>query len=299
MSDATLLPPPRPAPLLPASTASDRPLLLAVATIIALACASAIAARATWSASVSWTSELRGAMTVQVNPAPGENGAAVAAGAANALADLDGVAAVRPLRPDEVAALIAPWLGADALPDDTPLPGLVDVRLDPLAPASAGHIAAALEVAGIDGLVDDHGAWSRELERAVASVRALALAVLALLLAAAAAVTAFATRASLAARRDVVEVLHLVGARDGFIADEFTRRFAIIGLQAGLLGAALAVLTAYLFQTLSAGESDLFLPHFQLAWIDAAIVAATPISAGAVAGFTAQRTVIGALRGLH
>jgi len=47
-----------------------------------------------------------------------------------------------------------------------------------------------------------------------------------LIAAAAAAVVAFATRAGLAGRRDVVEVLHMTGAEDGFIARLFQVRFA-------------------------------------------------------------------------
>jgi uncharacterized SAM-binding protein YcdF (DUF218 family) len=46
-------------------------------------------------------------------------------------------------------------------------------------------------------------------------------------------VVAFATRAGLAARRDVVEVLHLTGAEDGQIANLFELRFARIAAVAG------------------------------------------------------------------
>jgi len=58
--------------------------------------------------------------------------------------------------------------------------------------------------------------------------------------AAAAAVIAFATRAGLAARRDLVSVLHLAGAEDSFIAGLFQARFARMAAIAGALGAATA-----------------------------------------------------------
>ena len=45
---------------------------------------------------------------------------------------------------------------------------------------------------------------------------------------------AFATRAGLAAQRDVVEVLHLTGAEDRFIAGLFQLRFARVAAVAGL-----------------------------------------------------------------
>ncbi len=46
----------------------------------------------------------------------------------------------------------------------------------------------------------------------------------------------FATRAAVATNRAVVEVLHFVGARDGFIAAQFQRHFLKVGTQGGLLG---------------------------------------------------------------
>ena len=49
-----------------------------------------------------------------------------------------------------------------------------------------------------------------------------------------AAVIAFATRQGLAARRELVEALHLAGATDGYIARLFQARFARSAAQAGL-----------------------------------------------------------------
>ena len=47
---------------------------------------------------------------------------------------------------------------------------------------------------------------------------------------------AFATRGAMAGNREIVEVLHFVGADDAFIAREFQRRFFRLGLRGGLAG---------------------------------------------------------------
>jgi cell division transport system permease protein len=54
----------------------------------------------------------------------------------------------------------------------------------------------------------------------------------------------FATRGAMATNRPIVEVLHFIGARDGFIASEFQRHFLRLGLVGGAIGgvAAMAVL---------------------------------------------------------
>jgi len=297
------------APLLPPAPDSDRPLFFVVAIIVALACASAIVARSAWSAADAWTAGLDGAMTVQVrsdtgnNPGanPGsraENTANITAQAEAALRSVAGVTSARALDASELDALLKPWFGDDGAPAGAPLPILIDVQLDTIAPAVVSDLTAALERAGIDASVDDHESWARDLRRAAGAARTLALATFALLVAAAIAVTSFATRTSLAARADVVDVLHLVGADDTYIASEFTRRFLGLGVRAGLLGATLAFAAALAAFLLTRGGGDDFLPSFRFARLDVIILALAPLASATVAAFTARETVLRTLKRL-
>jgi len=59
-----------------------------------------------------------------------------------------------------------------------------------------------------------------------------------------------ATRSSLASNREIVEVLHFVGATDRFIAREFEKHFLNLGIRAGLVGAACAMLVFFLMPTI-------------------------------------------------
>jgi len=51
----------------------------------------------------------------------------------------------------------------------------------------------------------------------------------------------FATRGAMAANRQIIEVLHIIGAKDGFIAAEFQRHFLLLGLKGGALGGGIAM----------------------------------------------------------
>jgi cell division transport system permease protein len=279
---------------LPPAPKGDRPLFFVVAVIVGLACAFAIAARSAWSAADAWTADLEGAMTVQVRPTREETAEATAERAAAALAEAPGVASARALTREEIEDLLAPWLGDAGPPAEATLPGLVDIRLERVAPARADDLLAVLDAASVDAVVDDHQRWSAEVRRAAGAARTLALAAFTILVGAAAAVTSFATRASLAARADVVEVLHLVGAADDFIARAFTRRFLSLGLRAGLLGAVFASLAALAAVVLTGGGEGL-LPRFHFARADAIILALAPIASAAVAALTARETVRAAL----
>jgi cell division transport system permease protein len=51
----------------------------------------------------------------------------------------------------------------------------------------------------------------------------------------------FATRGAMATNRPIVEVLHYVGATDGFIASQFQRHFLLLGFKGGAIGGGAAI----------------------------------------------------------
>lgn len=288
----------RPPPLLPSARDTDWPLFVVVAILATLACAAAIGARATWSATGAWSSELAAALTIQVRSTPRLSAQAAAAEAADIASALPGVDAARPLTRAESERLLAPWFGDDGLPADIPLPGLVDVRLSAEQPATAADLEAALRARDIAASVDDHARWAGPLRRVTQAARGLALVIVVLLGAAAAAVVSYAVRASLVARQDVIEVLHMAGAPDRFIAGEFMTRFSALGARAGLAGAVVATIIAGALSLATdvGTAAQEYLPRFQLNGVDIAILIAAPAITAGVAALTARRTVLQALQ---
>jgi cell division transport system permease protein len=290
----------KPGPLMPRGDARDGGLAFVIAVLCFFACVAALGALAADRAAGGWTAQLQDSATVLVRPEGGETADAAAARAAEALADVKGVSEARALEKDKAAALLEPWLGKDALSgdlaDDLPIPRLVTLQLDPERPASAKALDKALKDAGIDATVDDHGLWIKDIVRAGAWARAAALAVFVLTALAAAAVIAFAARAVLASRLQIVEVLHVAGARDGYIAGLLARRFAAMAFAAGLAGALLA---AGLGATLRlAGGGGGLTPVLPVAWIDLAALLPCPLLAAAVAAWSARGAAMRLLKAM-
>ena len=282
-----------PAPLLPRQDGRDRALSFVVASLCFLACLSAYAMLASSRAAGGWRRELSVSATVQVRPKPEETGGAAAASAAETLAGVPGVSEAQALDRQAAEKLLEPWLGKGNIPDDLPIPHLVTVELDPQHPAAVAAMNTALTAAGLDATVDDHSRWMHDVEASGAAVRGVAITGTLLVAAAAGAVIAFATRAGLAARRDVVEVLHLSGARDRYIAGLFQRRFAFLAARAGLYGALAAAGATALARGL--GGSDGFTPALPFAWSDLAWAAPCPLAAALVAAVAARRTAMSIL----
>ncbi|HEY8572043.1 cell division protein FtsX [Phenylobacterium sp.] len=278
----------RPAPFLPEQDARNGALIFVVAVLCFLACLTALGVIAADRAARGWSGQLAGEATVIVRPRGGETPDAAAARAAEALAGAPGVSEARALEPQKAYDLIRPWLGDIADFEDLPVPRLVAVTLDRRRPATGAVLERTLRAQGIDAAVDDHSVWIEDIRRSAEVVRWAGAAVFLLIAGASAAVVAFATRAGLAARRDVVEVLHLAGAEDSFIARLFQARFARIAGIAGLVGAAAAAGAGALARLVGGGEG--VTPALPVAWSDLAWVVLCPVIAALVAAVAARLT---------
>ena len=151
-----------------------------------------------------------------------------------------GIASARALSEDELGELLRPWLGSGAEQLAVPLPAVIAVRLAD-ADRELGDLARRLSEAAPGTLVESHGVWIRRLAVLARSLQACAGLALLLVAAVAAAVIAVATRAGLAARRDAIEIVHGLGATDGYIAARFAGRATLLAAAGGLVGAALAL----------------------------------------------------------
>ena len=278
----------RPAPFLPERDARDPALLFVIAVLCFLACLTALGVIAGDRAAHGWSGQLRGEATVIVRARGGETPDAAAARAAETLAGVPGVSEARALEKEKAYDLIRPWLGDVTDLEDLPVPRLVAVSLDRKRPATATVLREALKGQGLDAVVDDHQIWIKDIRRAAGVVRFSGALIFLLIALAAAAVVAFATRAGLAARRDVVQVLHLAGAEDNQIANLFELRFARVAAISGALGAIAAALAGALLRLIGGGAG--ITPALPIAWLDLLAVLPCPLLAAIVAAVAARLT---------
>ncbi|MEP3072313.1 hypothetical protein [Maricaulis sp.] len=288
--------------LLPPDAGRDRPLFLVAAILVFLACIAALGARGAWLQAQTWTSDLESSLTIQIRPVDERDTTADAEAAAEIARSMDGVRDATARTREHALALLRPWLGEGNLPDDLPLPLMVEVELESETVRAASFqpeaLQARLDEAGLAATVDDHSRWAAAVRRAATTAQTLGLALLALVAGAAAAVVAFAARASLAARVDVIDALHLCGAEDRFIAGLFQRRFFMLGLKSGAAGAIFAGLVSILV-SIGGSPADMafFLPQWAADPFELVLLALAPLLAGLTAAVSARLAVASDLRG--
>jgi cell division protein FtsX len=152
------------------------------------------------------------------------------------------VLTAEPVSQDELRLLMMPWLD-DGRAGSLPLPGMIDVALDPLAEPDLAALQGALSAA-VPGatLALDPAAPDRS-ERVAALLRGWSGGLAAVALVAALAAIVAMTRQSLWLCRDGVALLRWMGASPGYLAAQYERYALAGGLRGGTAGFCLAVVT--------------------------------------------------------
>lgn len=286
----------RPPRLIPDDEGAGRFLPWVVAVMAFLATLATAGAVGLGGAMDSWRTGLEGNLTIEVPVAEGTTSSERVAKTVEILRDTAGIREVRVLTDAELAALLKPWLGAEASLDDLPVPRLIDVALDASRPLDLALLARRLAAAVPGVQVDDHRVWLQQLMRLARSVRIVATTIVVLIAGAMATVVVFAVRAALAAHQRVVSLLHLMGAKDSFVAREFQNHAFSMGIRGGLIGLALAAMTLFVLARLAAAIETPMLPAITFRASMLATLALVPLASGAIAFLTARRTVLHALR---
>lgn len=213
----------------------------------------------------------------------------------NVIAGTSGIERYLLIEEERMLSLLAPWLGEGASAADLPLPRLIDIGLADEAQFDLKAFTRSIQLRVTEATVDDHRVWLQRLVNLIRSVELVALSVLAFIALATTGTVIFTTRTGLAVHKEAIEVLHLIGAQDSYIAAQFAGRAMMLGLKGGLIGLLLglpALLSVgYLAQSLEGAA----LPELTFGVFEWTLFAIIPISVAMLAMTTARSTVLRSL----
>jgi cell division transport system permease protein len=223
-------------PLIPRESVAGRALAAVIAIMTFLACLTAGGALLLAQASQGWRSDVLREVTIQVKPDAGDDVESVVAKVVLIAGQARGVKHVRVYSAAESGRLLQPWLGDGLDLSLLPVPRILVVGMEGATEGDLAGLRAALARSAPQATLSDQRTWAARIGTMANAVVVLAVATFALMMVAMAIAIGFATRAAVAANREIIEVLHLVGASDRFIAREFETHFRNIGLRGALAG---------------------------------------------------------------
>ena len=231
-------------PVVPPGSVTGRSLTLVIAIMCFLACLTAGAVWMIKESSDAWLKDIASEVTVQIVPPEKGQGDVdkLVGDVVGYLKKQRGILSARALSLSDATDLLQPWLGSSDALKSLPVPRLVAVGVDRSNPPDLAEIGTALgrDFKGVS--LDDHRRWQQQIRAVTRSFALGGLAILGLVAAATTAIIVSATRSAMASNREIVEVLHFVGATDKFISREFEKHFLRLGIKAGIVGATLAML---------------------------------------------------------
>lgn len=290
----------KPAPIVPAQSVAGRTLMLLIIIMTFLSAITYGGVTLVQKSALAWSADVGREVTIQVRPVEGELMDANLRLTETIAEATPGVGNAYALTIEQSEALLSPWLGEGLDLTELNIPRLVVVELDD--PKNADLEQLVRELAVVKGAtVDSHDAWRHQLNTMAGTLVVSGVLVLVLILAATVLAVVFATRGTMSSNREIVDVLHFIGASNRFVAGEFQGRFLMIGLRGALIGALAALafftlagfITASLLPDSSTVQLGVFFGRFSLGLGGiAGIVLLVPVIAALTAmtsGFTVRR----------
>lgn len=230
----------RPNPIVPAQSVAGRTLMLLIGIMTFLSCVTFGGVLLVQKSAMGWSADVGRELTIQVRPLDGEVIDSNLRLAVSLSEAVPGVASARVVTIEESEELLQPWLGEGLDLSDLAIPRLVVVQLGD--PNAADIARLESEISAIPGAtLETHAAWRVQLNTMAGTIVVSGILVLALILVATALAIVFATRGTMSTNREIVDVLHFIGASNKFIAGEFQGRFLLLGLKGGLVGGLAAI----------------------------------------------------------
>jgi cell division transport system permease protein len=286
-------------PIVPSGSIAGRSLTAVVAIMTFLAALTSGAVMMVAGAAADWRSEVAREVSIQIRPAPGRDVEADVNAAVALARAAPGIADVQPYSREESAKLIEPWLGSGLALNDLPIPRMIVVKLAAGAKPDFAALRNALAARVPTASLDDHRGWIDRMRTMADTAVIGGIAILGLVLAVTVLSVTFATRGAMATNRPVIEVLHYVGATDGFVAGQFQRHFLLLGLRGGALGGGAAValfgflqaVNAWLAGTPGGDQTSALFGNLSIGTIGYLIILALTVLMAAITALVSRHTV--------
>ena len=288
----------RPTSIVPEGSVAGRTLLLLIAIMTFLSAVTLGGVVLVQKSAIGWSAEVGREVTIQIRPVEGEVMESNLRTAVALAEATPGVASARALSEAENLKLLEPWLGAGLDLSAIEVPRLVVVELSDPEDADIAKLTEDLKAVKGASL-DTHAAWRQQLNTMAGTIVVSGLLVLTLIVVATVLAIIFATRGTMASNREIVDVLHFIGASNAFIAGEFQGRFLSIGLRGGIIGGVAAILFFFLVAAtvgnvapdVAGTQIGYFFGTFALGWDGIIGIAAVVPVIAALTAITSRMTV--------
>lgn len=250
-----------------------------------------------------WNKSILGSLTVQIIPINNANKEKARAEtlayeekAVEFLKSVNGVLKVTPLSDSQLDELLRPWLGDEVNITELPAPRIIDVKISPTAKIDFAQLAQDLAIASPQASLDNHKLWLNKLIAFADGINLIATTILLLVSAITSGAIFYTTQMSLGLHRNIIEILHIIGAKDTYIAQQYAKRMAFLGFIGGIIGLFFAIPAIFFLSNLATAIEGGIISDAKLSFFDWSIIISLPFLSMFIAMITAYYTVKNTLK---
>lgn len=246
----------------------------------------------------SWKKDIMGSVTVQIIPVEDENKHIDTEKTQEQqnkvlqyVENLSAVASVKALDAQTVEKLMTPWLGNKVNISSLPIPVLLDVKLKPNSELNYDEVTRGLRQVSENASIDNHRLWLNRLLKFASSLKNIAMTVLFMVIGICAFSIYYSTRTSLGININTIEILHIIGAKDNYIARQYAKNFVKIGFFAGIIGLIAAIPSIILVAKYGVSTGSGLIKGAQLSTLAWSLIMTTPLLSALYAAAVSYLTV--------
>ena len=233
-----------------------------------------------------WNNSILGSLTVQIMPVNNINQEQAREETLSHqektlefLKKLPQVESATALSDNQLQMLLQPWLGDGVSVEELPTPRLIAKLAEQLA-----------EVSPLASL-DNHKLWLNKLIRFADGLKMLAMSILLLVIAITSGAIFYTTQTNLGLHRNIIEILHIMGAKDTYVAQQYAHRDFGIGFIGGLIGLCFAVPTIFMIAGLAEQIEGGIISDARLSFASWLLICSLPLFSAFISMITAYYTV--------
>lgn len=268
--------------------------LMTILAIFAIAASFALSEMTT-----RWSSGLENKATIEI-PAEDENGNILdqatinntAKNIATYLQNHPKIETVTIMQEQEIKDLVSPWLGDDITFQNVPLPGIISVSFKKKTDIDIKHLENRLKDFGHHVRLDTHGTWLADLLKFTGALNFTAILISLLIGVTTIVAVSGAVQARMAIFNEELELLHLMGAGDRYIANQLQRYSFITCLQGSAIGAFIGLILLFFTGLVLKQKNISLLPDFDLSAFQLLILIMLPLFIAFLGLVTARQTVL-------
>ncbi len=195
----------------------------------------------------------------------------------------------------DVLDMLDPWLGFIAddreLQEEFPIPSLIAITVTDLTqPINHAQIEKDLSKISSDIFLDTHEQWLTDIVHLTTKLRNLGFLLALIIAITTITAVAGASRSRLTMHFNEIELLHLMGARDTYIANQFSRHAAWMALEGCGVGIFIALSSILIITTAQSTSTQDMIPMLELAWYQWFFLLLIPMIASGISYLTAGVT---------